>query len=683
MLDFARIATSRIRLLINEFDSLFLAPLSKCPLLCRLFEIKLRLRQILRLQEVFVTGIGTTLSEDVSDECGVIMKKPLLCLGLVFITAYAAIGSADDLESFDQLVPAMPSQIVLSDGSKTVPNGLAVVREWEGDLCRSRLVNDCGQAVSVREVVLFDVPHSLPAATRFYGEGFTMLSQTGGTLARLVDLGAYTDRRHYRLPEPDGARTVYGMITLSPPDSARYLLGFTSCRRFIGRFHIRLNRIEVVVDTEGKTIGPGETWELEEVMVGCGPHRAALLDALAARICHHHPPIFTRSVATGWCSWYCFGPGVTADNVVDNLGVIAGKIPQLRYIQIDDGYQPQMGDWLDTGPSFGGKVQDVLEKISAAGFEPAIWVAPFVAGEKSRLFREHPDWFVKDDAGNPLRSDRVTFGGWRLGPWYVLDGTHPEACAHLEHVFKTMRTEWGCTYFKLDATFWGAIHQGRFHDTQATRIEAYRRGMRAIRRGAGNGFILGCNHPIWPSFGLIHGSRSSMDINRRWASIASTGRENLMRNWQNGALWWNDPDCVLLTGNVPENEVLFHAAVMSATGGMILSGDDLTKIPSRRLKWLRRLVPPTGIPVRFLDESLQVGWRGGSERTELLLFNWRDAPTDLTVPLGFLPSGCRYQIRLAPTGEDLGIHEDSFVFRALPGRSARKLIAEPSERRSP
>ena len=49
-----------------------------------------------------------------------------------------------------------------------------------------------------------------------------------------------------------------------------------------------------------------------------------------------------------------------------------------------------------------------------------------------------------------------------------------------------MRREWGCTYFKLDANFWGAIHGGRFHDPQATRIEAYRRGMQAILRGAGD-----------------------------------------------------------------------------------------------------------------------------------------------------------------------------------------------------
>lgn len=603
---------------------------------------------------------------------------------MILLAACATGERIADQPTFSRLVRAAPYGIVLSNGSTIAPDGLELLREWEGDLCRLRLVNNCRHAVSVGEVVVFDVAHSLPAATRFYGEGFTMLSQTGGSLAELVDLGAYTDRGHYRIPEPDGARAVYGMITLSPPGSVRYLLGFTSCRRFIGRFYIRPNRIEVVVDLENKIIGPGETWELEEFTLACGADRAALLDGLATRICQHHPPIFERPVATGWCSWYCFGPGVTADNVMDNLGVIAGedpesadKIPELKYIQIDDGYQPQMGDWLDTGPSFGGRVQDVLKKISAAGFEPAIWVAPFVAGEKSRLFREHPDWFVKDDEGKPLRSDRVTFGGWRLGPWYVLDGTHPDACAHLEHVFKTMRTEWECTYFKLDATFWGAIHGGRFHDPRATRIDAYRRGMEAIRRGAGDVFILGCNHPIWPSFGLIHGSRSSMDINRRWESIASTGRENLMRNWQNGSLWWNDPDCVLLTSDLPENEILFHAAVMSATGGMILSGDDLTKIPPERLEWLRGLVPSSGIPVRFDDETLQVGRRRGIDGTELLLFNWSDEPADLTVPLGQMPRDLGYRIRDPRTGKDFGVHEGSFVLYAVPGRSARKLIAEP------
>ena len=42
------------------------------------------------------------------------------------------------------------------------------------------------------------------------------------------------------------------------------------------------------------------------------------------------------------------------------------------------------------------------------------------------------------------------------------------------------------------------MHGGRLHDPKATRVEAYRRGMAAILRGAGDAFVLGCNHPMGP-----------------------------------------------------------------------------------------------------------------------------------------------------------------------------------------
>jgi alpha-galactosidase len=313
--------------------------------------------------------------------------------------------------------------------------------------------------------------------------------------------------------------------------------------------------------------------------------------------------------------------------VLDNLDAIAKKIPGLAYVQIDDGYQPAMGDWLDTGAAFGGDVRRVLQDIRKRGFQPAIWVAPFIAEEQSRIFQRHRDWFVKDGAGAPLRSDLVTFGGWRRGPWYVLDGTHPEVHGHFENVFRTMRQEWGCTYFKLDANFWGAIHGGRFQDPKATRVEAYRRGMQAILRGAGDSFILGCNHPIWPSLGLVHGSRSSNDITRTWDRVKTTAQQNLLRNWQNGRLWWNDPDAVVLSGDLTDDEFQFHATAIYASGGMVLSGDDLTTLPPARMAMLRALLPPTGVAAVFEDERLIVGSVSLADRRMVCLFNWTDRPS--------------------------------------------------------
>jgi alpha-galactosidase len=548
--------------------------------------------------------------------------------------------------TLDKLANAPARAIGLDD--RPLPQ-VRIERTWKGSTCYASVHNSGREPVRLKHIVVFDVAHGLPPETSLYGEGFQMLTQSGGTLGQPLDLGNYTDPKHYRLAEPTGSRVVYGLATLKPADGPYHALAFDSCRRFNGALHLRSASIHVVQDTEGLTLDPGARWTLEEFSYTSGPDRESLLDALAGRLNANHPPLRFPAPPAGWCSWYCFGPRVTAQQVRDNLDVIARQIPGLKYIQIDDGYQPAMGDWLDTGPAFGGSVQGVLKDIRARGFEPAIWVAPFIAEEGSQLFKNHREWFITDADGLPLRADKVTFGGWRRGPWYAIDGTHPGAQEHLEKVFRTLRQDWGCTYFKLDANFWGAMHGGTFHDPRATRIEAYRRGMHAVLRGSGDAFILGCNHPIWPSLGLIHGSRSSNDIKREWKRIETTARQNLMRNWQNGRLWWNDPDAIVLTGDLPINEFRFHATAIFASGGMILSGDDLTAIPPDRLAMLRRLEPPTGVAARFDDDTLGIGLVEHRDFRFVCLLNWLDTPQRLSFAL---PRPAR--VVDLWTGEDFG-----------------------------
>jgi alpha-galactosidase len=578
-----------------------------------------------------------------------------------------------DLEALSRA----PWRVTGADGTAAPPS-VHLTRTWKGPRCELELINKGSTAIALKEVVLFDVVHDLPPSTPIYGEGFQMLSQTGGTLGEIADLGNYTDAGHYKMAEPAGTRVVYNLLTIDGgrgsgrPTTApsHRVLAFTSCRRFSGQFRLRPDRLETVLDLEGLTLAPGARWALEEFSFATAGDREVLLAGVASRLAVHHKPLAFAAPPSGWCSWYCFGPKVTAKQVLDNLDVIAKEAPGFRYIQIDDGYQPAMGDWLETGNAFGGDVQTVLRQIRDRGFEPAIWVAPFIAEEGSTVFKQHPDWFVKDAAGAPLRADRVTFGGWRRGPWYALDGTHPEAQAHLERIFKTMRDAWGCTYFKLDANFWGAIHGGRFHDPVATRIEAYRRGMTAVLRGTRDAFVLGCNHPIWPSIGVVHGSRSSHDIRRDWKRISDTARQNLSRNWQNGRLWWNDPDAIVLTGGLSEDEFRFHATVIYASGGMILSGDDLTTIAPARMTMLKKLQPPTGRAARFADTSMSVGVVDLGDRQAYCLFNWSDtdARREITLPRS-------QRVRDFWTDEDLGqLSAGSHAFMLAP-RSARVLVA--------
>ncbi len=89
------------------------------------------------------------------------------------------------------------------------------MRTWEAGHCRSQIVNTGAAPVALKEVTLFSVAHTLPPTTPLYGEGFQMLSQTGGTLGAIADLGNYTDVKHYRMPEPAGIRVVYNLLTLA------------------------------------------------------------------------------------------------------------------------------------------------------------------------------------------------------------------------------------------------------------------------------------------------------------------------------------------------------------------------------------------------------------------------------------------------------------------------------------
>jgi alpha-galactosidase len=368
-------------------------------------------------------------------------------------------------------------------------------------------------------------------------------------------------------------------------------------------------------------------------------------------------------------------PRVTAQQVLDNLDFIAKNTPGLRYVQIDDGYQPAMGD-CSKRRCVRRQRSRRAQTDSRPRLRTAIWVAPFVAEEKSNVFQQHPDWFVKTVTAN--RCDR-SCDFWRLASWsMVRAGRHaPASPAAFRKSLSHDEARVGCTYFKLDANFWGAIHGGHFHDPRATRIEAYRRGMKAILRGVEDSFVLGCNHPIWPSLGLIHGSRSSNDIKRTWERIATTARQNLSRNWQNGNLWWNDSDAVVL-------RVICLTTSFSFThGNLRLGRNDLVRRRSHEYQRAEtqdaaQATTANRVAARFDDDTFRVGridlWRkrqvvsvlNGKIRRKRFRFVWivrsRLRTSGLTHPWNTHGSNHRRDARAFRTPVDLRMN---FVFCAL------------------
>jgi alpha-galactosidase len=70
-----------------------------------------------------------------------------------------------------------------------------------------------------------------------------------------------------------------------------------------------------------------------------------------------------------------------------------------------------------------------------------------------------------------------------------------------------------------------------------------------------------------------------------------------------------------------------------ASGGLVLSGDDLSTLPADRLAMLKKLLPPTGVAAEFDNENLTVGTVKLKDRTLVCVFNWGNEAAKIPVNL--------------------------------------------------
>ena len=326
------------------------------------------------------------------------------------------------------------------------------------------------------------------------------------------------------------------------------------------------------------------------------------------------PPRTGGPPIAGWCSWYTLYASITEGNIRHHLRTAAETARRedlpLRVFQIDDGFTPEMGDWLEVKPQFPRGMKPLLDEIRAAGFTPGLWIAPFMVGNRSRLYAEHPDWVVRDrESGGPLAHMRF-YGEFRWHKrseeYYILDATHPDAFAYLRGVFRAWRREWGCAYFKTDFMHFGSEYgpdRALWHTPGRTRIEIWRSVAEMIREEIGDALWLGCGCPLWASVGLVDAVRTGRDIGVEWLGGAqSLLRDQAARNFANHVLWQSDPDCILLRErfhHLSAAEVRDLATYAGMAGGVVTTSDDLAELSRERLGLLRLLLSAQGAGCRF------------------------------------------------------------------------------------
>jgi alpha-galactosidase len=383
----------------------------------------------------------------------------------------------------------------------------------------------------------------------------------------------------YRRPAPPGVFQGSGLLAVDPGGGAApVVFGAVdgSCRVPVIQAVLRGEQLVVSSDapvTQGSDGGP-----------------FGILGALGRWGDRFGPgPGTLRATPAVWCSWYQYYEHVTALDVAQNLELMKSLDLPVEAVQVDDGYQAVPGDWLSIRPEF-GDLPGLVSRIRDTGRRAGIWIAPWLVGRSSAVFRDHPDWVVREASSQePLYAGTVV-----RDTCFALDLTNASAGAYLTDVLRTMRG-WGIDYFKIDFCYAGA-YQG---------VRQYREGLRLIRSAIGpDAVLLGCGAPVLASAGLVDAMRIGPDIAANYEPgselLSAPSQRNATRNvlgraWQHGRLWINDPDCMMLRPSVERRED--WASTVAGYGGVRASGDGLDQLDSWGLGTTRAMLRPSSADV--------------------------------------------------------------------------------------
>ncbi len=591
---------------------------------------------------------------------------------------------------------------VYTQSARSEAMGVGLVWRWvqldeETAEVTLEIGNEGAAPIAMQHLDVLSAEGEMPAPSdwRFYQNGWSSWSPT---LARKPEEGVYVPpvfdpNVHIPHPEGNASRLRSEWFTVLSAPTQSLLVGFISAADQLAEVHFDDHHHLVArCYLDGAPLAPGQMMRSETLLMRTGPDPIALLeyyadtlgDRMNARVGEAPPP-------TGWCSWYYFFVSSTAQNVLDNLRAVDDMALDLEVIQVDDGFQTAVGDWLsiDEGRYPEG-MEAVAGQISEAGHRAGIWTAPFGAAQQSMLFEEHPDWIVRTAEGTPV----AAWTHMMASPCYGLDLSHPDVLDWLEETFRTLR-EWGYTYFKIDFLFAGAVPGARYNPS-LTRAQALRRGLEAIRRGVGEeSYILGCGAPLGPCVGIVDGMRIGPDVNLTWdpmwydftmPAVSNAIRSSLARAFMHNRLWHNDPDCLLVRSrrdqsNLVLNEMRSLTSVVALCGGLALDSDHMPKLGLLgRFRYLQRVLPPTDQSARVVDlfrhevpsQMVLLVERPWGQWWVVGLLNWNDRTTTTRVTL-----------------DELGIppgtyHVYNYWFERYKGTTQNELVAgrhQPHETR--
>ncbi len=422
-------------------------------------------------------------------------------------------------------------------------------------------------------------------------------------------------------------------------------------------------------------------------------------------------------VPAGWCSWYYYHTQIDQTETLNCLEFFSKNKDRypIEYFQIDVGYYQHIGDWTSINPKFPKGMRWIANQIKTAGLKPGLWLPPFWVGSQSNLYKNHPDWVIKDKDDKPVvvfsgKDYKTLFYADLEEDIYCLDASRSDALKWLRELFSTIFKEWGYDYVKIDflhSPLAAKQRGGIFSKLGLTSVQVCRKALDVIRKVAGpNKYILGCGAPVGPCVGVLNAIRIDCDTAAYWAESGKPSsldtynepgainaiRSIMARYFMNRRFFINDPDCMLvrdIEGNELQlEEVRSLATVMGLSGGVVFLSEQMVTISSKQEDIYPLLLPPYGeaaIPVDLFENQiprcflLHIDKDYGNSYV-VGVFNWEDrvAEGNLSLEKLGIEQGGAYHVFDFWEKKYLGtIIDDEITLPNMPPHSAKLLAIRP------
>lgn len=516
-------------------------------------------------------------------------------------------------------------------------------------------------------------------------------------------------------PKGEVIRSDPFLIINDPHDNDNLLVGAQSY--YLHLFELNLGcdlgdeggltvTLEADCNFGGVTVPPGYSRESQWIVLSRSKNPHKLISDFSERTNNLHgrekPAGRPPSV---YCAFYYYGLGYNEEYFNSDVAAFQADPIPFDVFQIDACWQQNYGHDFEYDESvFPSGMKAAADRIRSLGYKPGIWTAPYIVNidwtnPDTDITKNHSDWLLKNSKG-------------QLCTWlsyYILDPTSPGVTEYLEGSYRKLADGWGFEYFKFD--FMRAIFSdpdAQFYDKCSTSLEAYRRGLEAIRRGVGNSYISVCGGHYGASYGIADSQRSGSDTRSVWnEKELPKYRQNILRTWMSD-YWHVDPDAMSIRrqgtalpgtnnkslGLFTNEEAKTNLLNQFIGGGMVCFGEDFSTIDNDRMELYRHVIPSVNSPSKALDifdpfcpnilvTQIHPECRDIPDWATISVVNWSDTVKDYEIIMNEMITGkmesdrfivseffTQKVIGLVNRGQMMNVYEQkphqSQIFRVMP-----------------